>query len=189
MIIGNTSIFAIESQMSQAYERLSFRALGYFVIHIGDYSYGVRSPDATMLACSIESVRTRIAQRGKHIAPFARESKAIDIANSIYNSIYGRNNEKTFFALPSIDFRNLIYANELIWAPDGDQAFDDGSFVLQFDVNNRVRLIGFKTGEARNIDLGTLTDEWLAADTYYQVLETWLKGIEDQWQAMPKLAD
>ena len=32
----------------------------------------------------------------------------------------------------------------LVSAPDGDEAFDDGSYVLQFDVGDRVRLIAFK---------------------------------------------
>jgi immunity protein 42 of polymorphic toxin system len=38
MIVGNPSIFAIESQITKAYESLSMRALGFFVVHIGGRS-------------------------------------------------------------------------------------------------------------------------------------------------------
>jgi hypothetical protein len=56
MIVGDPSVFAIESEITRAYERLSFRALGYFVIYVCGRSYGVRAPDATMLACSFDAV-------------------------------------------------------------------------------------------------------------------------------------
>ena len=35
MIVGDPSIFAIESGITKAYERPSFLALGFFVLHVG----------------------------------------------------------------------------------------------------------------------------------------------------------
>lgn len=61
MIIGNPSIFAIESTITRAYERQSLRALGFFVIHVRGHCYGVRSPDSTFLACSYDEVLRRLA--------------------------------------------------------------------------------------------------------------------------------
>lgn len=45
MTIGDPAVFAVESQITSAYERLSLRALGLFVIHIQGQTYGVRLPD------------------------------------------------------------------------------------------------------------------------------------------------
>ena len=54
MMIGDPGISAIESEITQAYEPVSVRAMGFFVIHMGGRCYGVRRPDATMLARSGE---------------------------------------------------------------------------------------------------------------------------------------
>lgn len=50
MIVGNPSTFAIESQITRAFERLSFRAPGSFTILVDGFRYGVYEPDATLLA-------------------------------------------------------------------------------------------------------------------------------------------
>jgi len=73
VIVGNPAALALESGITEAYARLSFRALGFFVIHVGGRSYGVRSSDATMLACSFDQVKKRIVDRGGHTAAFATE--------------------------------------------------------------------------------------------------------------------
>jgi hypothetical protein len=185
MIVGDPSRFAIESEISCAFEPLSHRALGYFVIHVGGRQYGVRSSDATMMACSIDEVSERMTHRGNHIAPFAKDLDAGRIADAIYSAIYAKNPSDAYFQLPLNEFHDLIYTNKLIWAPDGDEAFDDGSYVLQFDDNDRVRLIAFSLNDV-GIDPTTLRDEWLAANDFYRTLERWHSGIEDQLRTMPK---
>ena len=64
MIVGDHSAFAIESGITQAYDRVSQRALGFFVIHLGGRHYGKRSPDSTMLGCAFDEVEKRLADRG-----------------------------------------------------------------------------------------------------------------------------
>ncbi len=88
MIIGNKTTFAIESGITKAYERLGFRALGFFLVHIGGECYGVREPDATLLANAFDEVARMIADRGKHIAPFAAEPNARIIVDAIRKAIY-----------------------------------------------------------------------------------------------------
>lgn len=184
MIIGNKSQFAIESVITHAYERLSFRALGYFVIHIGNKGYGVNSLDATMLACSFDEVTDRIKGRGTHTAFFAMESNANRIAAAVCASIYSEEqNKECFFGISRSIFDKIIYSNKLIWAPDGDEAFDDGSHVLQFDVENRVRLIGFKRdGSEADREYHSLTDTWLDADEFYGTLQGWHDAFESEWE-------
>ncbi len=184
MIFGDKSVFAVESTLTKAYARVSLRALGFFVIHIGGRSYGVRSPDATMLACSFDAVHDRIERRGTHIAAFATHGTADKIAEAFRESIYSADREtKKFFGFSQRAFSEMFYSNQLIWAPDGDQAFDDGSYVLQFDVMDRVRLIAFKATKSQGYDSDTLGDVWIEADQFYVILQRWWHAFEAEWVA------
>jgi hypothetical protein len=190
MLIGDPSIFAIESDVTKAYERLSFRALGFFLIHIGGFCYGVRSSEATMLANSFETVRERIILRGKHTASFATEPNAGSIADAYRDAIFAPDQEdEEFFGIPQPEFADFFCSDILVWAPDGDEAFDDGSHVLHFDVENRVRLIGFKSNrEGYHHNPTTLRDIWLDADYFYGVLQQWHDAFEAEWKALPKIS-
>ena len=143
MIAGDKSLFAIESEISQAYAQLSFRARGFFVIYIKGLRYGLYSNDATFLACSFDEVRNRITRRGNHSAPFSAETNAGCIADAFREVVYDPSRKAgQYFGILANEFRAIINTNHIMWAPDGDQAFDDGSYVLHFDVGDRVRLSG-----------------------------------------------
>ncbi len=189
MLIGDPTQFAIESQISLAYEELGARAFGYFVIHIGGRCYGVREPNATWLACSFGDVEDRIARRGRHTAPFVTEDNAGRIADAYRDAIYAPDQEGNYyFGIQQPKFHDLIYSNHLAWAPDGDEAFDDWSHVLQFDVGIRVRLIGFRSlNEGYHHDPSTLTDVTLEADRFYGILQNWRDAFVTEWAATPKL--
>jgi len=187
MIVGSTAGFAIESELSRAYERLSFRGLGFFLIHLEGMSYGVRAEDATLLACSCDEVAERLAARGEHTALFASFPEASRLADAATLAVYGDVDEEAE-ALPGLSFvelRRALYRSRLVWAPDGDEAFDDGSSVLQFDVGARVRLVGFRRSDYRH-EPGTLRDVWLDSDQFYDVLQRWWTEFDAQWAAAPK---
>ncbi len=74
-------------------------------------------------------------------------------------------------AFRETSFSDLAYSNDLLWAPDGDETFDDGSYILQFDLGDRVRLIAFKRSENGLHDPFTLRDVWISAEGYSRVLE------------------
>lgn len=190
MIFGNPSRVAIESQISTAYARQSQLALGYFVIHVGGLSYGVRERDATLLGCSFGEVERRLHERGHHSAPFPRDTHGLSIAAATIAVILGSSPEvKSELGISEAEFNDALYGRNLIWAPDGDEAFDDGSYVLQFDVDAQVRLIAFKTNDsAARVDRAWLRDVWLAADEYYQVLQKWRDGFLSEWNAAEKTA-
>ena len=143
MIVGDQSLIAIESVITYAYERLSFRALGLFVIHVKGCRYGVYEPDASMLAASFDEVGQRIVGRGTHTAPYSKEPDAHQIATSFREVLYTGATKSTYFGTPESEFASTIITNRIVWAPDGDEAFDDGSYVLQFDVNDQVRIVAF----------------------------------------------
>jgi len=189
--VGDKSQFAIESGITRAYQRLSFLALGYFVIFVGGRRYGIHAPDATMLACSNDAVGRRIALRGQHTAQFASEANAGVIANAYRDAIFAPDQEyEYFFGVPQPEFRDLIYSNHLVWGPDCDEAFDDGSYVLQFDVADRVRIIAFQANEeGYHHNPSTLSDVWLSSDEFYALLEDWRNAFHAAWKSAPKISE
>jgi hypothetical protein len=179
--IGNPSIFAIESGVTKFYERLSQRAIGYFVIYVNGKRYGVKSPDASLLACSFDAVNERLLHRGTHSVEFASEPKALKVVNAyIATQLNGERKNDFFWNLSANEFGDILVLNKIVWAPDGDAAFDDGSYVLQFDVGAKVRLIAFKNAESAKDIEDSISDIWLDADEYYNTLDEWQKSFELQ---------
>lgn len=189
MIVGNPETFALESEIAFAYEQLSTRALGLFAIHIGAQCFGVRDWNATMLATSFDEIGRRIAARGRHQASHIAHNDAEAIATAFRRALYLEHPEnELFFGMPAWRFAELIHSHDLTWAPDGDEAVDDGSYVLQFDVHDRVRLIGFKCARDPLLDPGTLRDVWLCQDDFYNILQRWHSSFEAEWKSSSKVA-
>ena len=185
MTAGEPSIFAIESEINQAFEKPSLRGLGFFVLHICGQCYGVKSPDATMLANSFDEVGRRIAERGSHKAPFA-EVDAMEVAKSYTRAVYVEHDEnETFLGMSEARFKEVVNSNGLVWAPDGDEAFDDSSYVLQFDIGDRVRLVGFKR-PAGSIDPASVRQVSLPAEGFYDTLQQWRERFIAEWESLPK---
>lgn len=188
MIIGDPSVFAIESEIKQAYEEVGLRALGFFVLNISGQRYGMYESDATMMACSFDEVRRRIGDRGLHSVPFAAESDPGKIAGAIRSAVFADHQEARYLGIPLAEFREMLYTRHIIWAPDGDEAFDDGSYVFQFDVNDRVRVIALRYRTDGVPDPPTVTDLWLAADEFYNVLADWHEAFRAEWASLPKIS-
>lgn len=187
MLCGDPGLLAIESEITQAFEDLSLRALGYFVIHVRGHKYGVKSPEATMLANSFDEVTRRIAMRGHHSAEFATDSGAGQMASAYIIAEYeDATPHDDFLGLRATDFRPRVKTGKLVWAPDGDEAFDDGSHILQFDVRDRVRLIAFRRDYGSRGATTELQDVWLDSSHFYEVLKNWHDGFLNEWRAMLK---
>jgi hypothetical protein len=186
MTIGDPRTFAVESIISEAYLREGLRALGCFVIHVGGGRYGVYRPNATLLGCSFDEVAKRMRQRGLHVAPFAKAENPGMIADAFREAIYSENAKNEYFGIPRDRFCDLVYSSDIFWARYGDEAFDDGSYVLQFDVGDRVRLMAFRCGVDWLHDPSTLREVWIAGSEYYQVLAQWRLEFEMEWKSLPK---
>lgn len=190
MQVGDPSTLAIESSITQPYERPSQRALGFFILYVGGKSYGVRSPEATLLACSFDAVRHRIARRGEHCVVFGSEPDTAKIVDAVHASMYDDDRHgESFFGMSADELREALGSNEIVWAPDGDAAFDDGGHVLQFDQGDRVRLIAFKNTRDPNDVLSTLAEAWMDADEFYELLDKWQTKFEAEWAAALKGGD
>lgn len=91
-----------------------------------------------------------------------------------------------FFGMRDSDFLKLLYTNDIVWAPDGDETFDDGSVVLQFDIGDMARLVSFNSGGGRLIDPDSLRDLYITQESFYEILQEWHKGFEREWRSLPK---
>lgn len=104
------------------------------------------------------------------------------IADAFRDAVFAPDQEAaSFFGMPQPVFHETLYARHLVWAPDGDEAFDDGSYVLRFDVGRQVRLIGFRRGDGNHHDPKTLRDVMIPADEFYGILAKWRALFLGEW--------
>lgn len=173
MIVGSSNVFAIESEITEAVPNIAQLALGFFVIHINGWVFGVKEPDATMLGCSFGEVSNRLRRRGTHSFAVLDDVDPVTIAQAYLDAIYRGGPRTGYFGLSQQGFADAVHSSAVRWAPDGDEAFDDGSYVLQFDVGNRIRLVGFVNTDFANDVPATVKEIWLDADFFYDVLSRW----------------
>jgi len=180
MLIGEPEVFAIESFVNKVYPSTSFLALGYFSIYISSGVYGVRLPEASMLGCSFNSVQRRIEQRGLHLLPSVSNSEASVISEFVQNAIYSENPYDRVLDMSREEFMESLCKREILWAPDGDEAFDDGSHILQIDEGDKVRLIAFVNDENIEFLRRSVSEIYLSQDAFYHILEEWIGAFQKE---------
>ena len=183
LITGDPSVFAIESGMTKAYERLGFLALGYFMIHIGGKCYGVKEPDATLLAIVFDEALRIVRHRGLHVAPFSAEPNAAHLIESIYKAVFEEPDDELLFGLTNKELISFVNSSRCCWHWFGDEAFDDGSVIYHFDIGDKVRLI------ATSSDNPSVTDQWIDAEVFYRVVAHWWEAFEEAWKAADKIPE
>jgi hypothetical protein len=188
VMVGDPAIFAIESEMTVAYDEPSIIGIGFFIVHVDGQEYGVRADDATALALPLAGCRASLKKQGAKSVPFSLEP-AREIAAAYRNAIYSAFPRATFFGLSRQDFSGTLDSGGINdWGSFADEAFDDGSYLLPMDDGDRVRVIAFRSDDS---ELGfapdTLADISLAAVDYYQLLEAWCQRLEMLWRAAPKI--
>ncbi len=177
MIIGDRRTFAIESEVTEFSERPSLRGLGYFVVHISGERFGVKSPRATMMANSFDEVCRRLSEQGSHVAPFAAALDAYHLAFAVQEAVYG--DVSTSSTLKEI--AATLEERKLIWAPDGDSAFDDGAVIVQIDEETQVRLVAFRNSPSSSGEPIDLRELRMASDDYYDTLRKWSEAFLSEW--------
>ncbi|MEN2711105.1 hypothetical protein ACQKOH_06405 [Sphingomonas sp. NPDC092331] len=182
ILTGDRTALAIESYVDEFIASRSQMGIGYFLIHAGGKRYGVEDPRACAMGSSYSEVLSRLRREGEHVLTFASRIDARDLAIHVVNHIYDRG-----FSEPVLppewkqEIDALLYANALIWAPDGDAAFDDGSHVLQIDDGDKVRIIAFVNADTQGELESSLADVTTERAHYYAVLREWAQKFELQW--------
>ena len=184
LLIGSPATFAIESFMAQVLARPGQRGLGYFCLHVGSKLYGIRSPDATLLACSFDAVVRRIEGRGTHVLAGLDHLDAIAVAQDVHAALYEDLPEEAHpCGMTVIRLSEELYRHAILMAPDGDAAFDDGGHVLQFDLGEQVRLIAFKNPDADETGVHAIVEVRMNAGDFYEILASLKEQFMAQWDS------
>ena len=183
----NKNDFAIESFISSIDSRRGLMANGYFLIKIKGTSYGVKEYDASALSGLYDGVIRRLEMRGKHIPPAELiKLPSLELAQIIYSSLFYKISDEQNswkYHIPRDTLAKMICKNNLIWAPDDNEAFDDGSNVFQFDIDEKtVRLIGFKDTNDYKVVESTLNDLTMNSNVFYSTLKEWADNFYNKWQ-------
>lgn len=165
MIAGDPQMLAIESDISDA---SGHWVLGYFTVHVAGQRFGVHAPDATMLANSVNEVAARLARRGTHRVDNERVLSAREIAGRYLCGAYRDDPSEA-----DRRFVTALHDARAIWAPDGDEAFDDGSHILQFDGDGQVRIVALRNGDDLEQVLAGVVDIEMPEARFYGVLADW----------------
>jgi hypothetical protein len=131
---------------------------------------------------------SRLAMCGSHTAPFSNHPDSISLADAYYNGFYNETEEgELLIGLDRDEFINILCSKKIVWAPDGDGAFDDGSHILQFDFGTQVRLIGFRANDECEVERSSIAEIWVDAHEYYSVLSSWLGWFDREGSASSKI--
>ena len=173
MIVGDRELFGIESGITGAFPGNPHLGLGYFTVHIGGRSFGVKEPDVSMLGCSLNEVTARLAGRGTHRWPRLSNLSAVAIVEAFLDAIYRETTRDVYLGLTKTEFIGAFQEGNFQWAPDGDEAFDDSSYILQFDVDDKIRLIAFKKSEHAVDVANSVMELWIESELFYSILSAW----------------
>lgn len=192
MIVGDPTIFAIESSITEAYEEPNRQALGYFLLHVAGRSFGVRDPQAMFLTFPVQRLRSMVRHRGKHrtaIDPTVPLAEMFEAVMSIW--LAEDRETKSHFGMTADELSDELFSKGVVWVPDSGTNINDFTHCVLFDCGDRVRVIAFKYpfldkptfAEVRQ----SAAEAWLSADTFYGILATWLNRFEDERSATAKL--
>lgn len=183
ILVGSCEYFAIESYADEFIASESQMAVGYFVIYADGKRYGVHNSRACVLGNSYDEVISRIKREGTHKFISSSQTDAIDLAIHVVNFIYDRGfQESAIQSEWKHELDEALYTNSLVWAPDGDAAFDDGSHVIQIDEGENVRIVAFVNAETQNELEESVADIRIERDAFYDMLRTWSKHFDCQWR-------
>ncbi len=184
MIVGNATRFAIETEITEIYAAQRPEALGTLIVHVASKEYGYRTPDSTTLGFPLWHLQQRLLRRGKHVASFSEVLNASMLVDVFLEAEYGITRLFKENLNMSGDEISTILGNYCInWQPDGDEAFDDGSNIYQFDIGDRVRVIACKN-EATEKDR-CVSEIWMPSDEFYNILDEWQRRFEHELRTTP----
>jgi Immunity protein 42 len=175
MIIGDTNIFAIETKIKQVYplpeNLMTQQALGCFLVHVCDRSYGVEKEDATMLGFIAASVQKRIEDRRLQERSLSALKNIPNLADALVAATLHADAKISFDGLSGAEIYKIINDNDIDWAPGLDEAFDDGYHLFQLNFEDEVRLIGCKILD--DFRYNHLSDITMSSNKFYAILSEW----------------
>jgi hypothetical protein len=116
-------------------------------------------------------------------------ASAANIAYSFRRAIYSESEGgELFFEMSVRQFTDAVSSNRLEWTAYCDEAFDDSSYLLQFEEENQVRLVAFTGTPDFQYDPASLRDVYLSQDKFYGILQEWHDRFKRDWVSLPKVS-
>jgi hypothetical protein len=137
MIVGNKFEFAIEYTIQEFYQS-NFIGDGMFIIYIENIVYGKIDERQTTFSGIIPSLGRR-AKEVNIVHDYLKNIDTMDLCDAWFQYSFQKENGTRIDA----SVMKLISKYDIEWHTM-DEAFDDGSTVLQINEGNTVRLIGLK---------------------------------------------
>ena len=164
MIFGFKESFGIEIELNTFFHD-DFIGEGKFIVFINNISYGIDMPYATTFFCIKDELLKYYSESINADLKLTKYS-GIEIARSYYGQNYSN------IPLDAYDKDLLtLTKNLLTWSPES--AFDDGSYIIQIDEYDKIRLIGFKSctkDERYIVDEKSITELRIEKSVFKQIL-------------------
>lgn len=176
MLIGSIKRFAIEYTIREFYEN-NFIGDGKFLVYINGIPYGQNRDDSTTFSCIIPELGKRIITR-KITDKILRENGHAEIAHNYYDCFFADEPKTTYFGLSKKDFEKVIIENNCSW--NGmDEAFDDGSFILQINMNSTTtKLIGFKAISCFPVEIEKISTIEISVDVFNTTIQQFIESLK-----------
>lgn len=174
MIIGDKQIFAIDFKIYTPIDNF-FIGDGYFLVYIDGFEYGIKKSNATVFGSIEWELKTEfmnhVNNENLELCGFSRQN----ICDVYYDKHYREINDFSIDDYEAIS-KTLEESPKSIKEWSLETAFDDGSFVLQYNTKNEICLLGFKTYEYEKIK--DIHSACISKEYYINVLNTFFSELD-----------
>lgn len=186
MLFGDKKVFGIEFEVKELYHNKSFIGDGFFVVYIDGFMYGIREDDASSFGAILWTLKESCSSFIHMKNPF-NNFEDFEICDKFYDANYRSENrypEKTkmdydctYLVKPGCDERDGNLANRfLIYWAQMEEAFDDGSFILQINEEKYIRILGFKA--SANYDVENVHSAKVPIEDFFSTLQSVITELE-----------
>lgn len=182
MLFGNKEKFAIEFEVKEIYHDKRFIGDGFFVVYIDGFMYGRKEDDATSFGAIRGTLREshdsffHLKNPFFHYKDFETCDKYYDCSYRLVNR-YTEDNLKDFRDVYKIGYEHNGERFIVSWA-QMEEAFDDGSFVLQLNEGDSVRLLGFKTSDDETYNIENVHGAIIQKEKFSSIIQEVIQELE-----------
>lgn len=171
---GDVRTFAIDTALHPECLRTHQEAFGRHQLWVGGQVYGRHDEDASCLAATFDNTVRIFQERGSFELPGPISPiEALELAHKV---IFLGDELLPMHLRPFIN--SCGYWSRRLLAPDGEEAFDDGAFVMPIEHRGDV-IIAAAFSNAHGL-IGPISEARMIADDFYQVLGGWINWYRTQ---------
>ncbi len=182
MLFGNKEKFAIEFEVKEIYHDKRFIGDGFFVVYIDGFMYGRKEDDATSFGCIRSTLKYFDVLQSPSKNPF-NKYECYELCDKFYDTAYRMERRykeeeiKDFIKEAEITYDKRENCLLDYWTPM-EEAFDDGSFVLQLNEGDSVRLLGFKTSDDETYNIENVHGAIIQKEKFSSIIQEVIQELE-----------